>query len=146
MLFGGIEDPVSEGVAVLAAIGEPHSLCVPLLQDLASLASDTGAGLVALSSNAARVTDEELIQWIRGLRKAGTEVLLLDWTDLCKAVAAKELTGRPQTLMRDVRARALHLLNMEDERFAVDELDRVTWLTSRALASLRVRDPEPPQI
>ncbi len=113
-LFGGTEDPVSDGVAVLAAIAEPHALCVPVLQDLASLASDTGARLVALSSNAGRITDDELIQWIRALRKAGTEVLLLDWTDLCKAVAAKELTGRPHTLMRDVRARALHLLNTED--------------------------------
>jgi SAM-dependent methyltransferase len=138
VLFGGTEDPVGERVAILATIEEPHALCVPLLQDLASLASDSGAGLVALASTTTRVTDDELIHWLRGLRKAGTEVLLLDGTDLCQAVAAKELTGRSQTSMRHVRARALHLLNSEDEKFVVDEVDPAKQLTGRALESLRV--------
>ena len=138
ILFGGTEDPVGESIAVLGVIEEPHALSVPALEALASLASDTGAGLVALSCNAAHVTDAEVIRSIRGLRKAGTEVLLLGWTDLCTPAAAHELTGRPQISMRDARGRALHLLNADDERFVVEEPNRAKKLCGRALVSLKV--------
>jgi SAM-dependent methyltransferase len=138
MLFGGTEDPVSERVAVLATIEEPRALAVPVLEDLMSLASDTGAGLVALSCSTARVADRELIECLRALRKAGTEVLLFDWADLGLAVAAKTLAGTPQASMRRARASALQILNMEDERFIVEELDRPKWLANRALHSLKV--------
>jgi SAM-dependent methyltransferase len=137
-LFGGREDAVSERIAVLGTIDEPRALTIPILHDLASLIHDTGAGLIALSSSTARVTDPEIIDGLRFLRKGGTEVLLLDWTDLTRAVAATALADRPHVSLRRARARALSCLNREDERIPVSEFDRPMWLADRALPSLKV--------
>lgn len=137
VLFGGREDVVSERIAVIGSIEEPRALTVPVLQDLASLIHDTGAGLVALSCTTPRVTEPEIIDGLRSLRKGGTEVLLLDWTDLSRAVAATTLGDRPHVSMRLARARALSSLNSEDERIAVSGLGRLIWLADRALPSLK---------
>jgi SAM-dependent methyltransferase len=137
VLFGGREDAVSERIAVIGSIEDPRALTVTVLQDLASLIHDTGAGLVALSSSTPRITDPEIIDGLRFLRKGGAEVLLFDWTDLNRAVAATTLADSPHVSMRRARARALSSLNREDERIAVSQPDRLTWLANRALPSLK---------
>lgn len=136
-LFGGRDDPVSDRIAVLATIEEPRALSLPVLQDVASLSEDTGAGLVALSCNTPVLADHELVDGMRFLRKGGTEVLLLDWIDLSRAAAASAFSERPQEPMRRARARALANLNRDDERIAAATLDRPRWLARRALASLK---------
>jgi len=137
VLFGGRDDQVSERIAILGTIEEPRALSMPVLQDLASLVQDTGAGLVALTCSTPLVADHDMLEGMRFLRKGGTEVLLLDWLDLSRAAAATALADNPHTSIRHARARALRNLNTDDERLGVPALDRPKWLARRALPSLK---------
>lgn len=138
VLPGRLAHDFSEQVALLATIEAPRALSVPVLRDLSSLCHDTGTSLIALATTTPRVTDPDLIEGLRYLRKIGAEVILFDWTDLDLAVTTNALTGKPRESLRRGRARALSLLYRYDERFIMEELDRPKWLASRALASLNV--------
>ena len=136
-LFGRGEDAAGGPVAVLATLDPPRTLTETTLKDVASLAHDSGAGLVAIASTTQRLTEPGLIEGLRALRKNGVETLLFDWRDLQLSVATNVLNGRPQATMRRSRAQAFKALNANDERFVVEEQDRAQWLSARALPSLR---------
>ena len=137
LLFGQSDDIFSERIVLVAAIERPAAVTPEVCRDLHDLALGVRASLVAVISTTSRVADDEVLDWLLRIHGSGTEVLMFDWTDLTRGIAAEVLGNPPRVPVQLAKARLLQSIAIREQRMDVQGIDRVAWLVGRALPSLK---------